>query len=66
MRNDMKTLECIPLSKILCYTEYLTIWGCTGFDRVIEGLGACQGWSAGLVKSRPNSFDSNVEYAMAA
>lgn len=30
-----------------------------------EGLSACQGWSAGLVKSRPNLVGNN-EFAMAA
>jgi len=41
-------------------------WGCTGFDRGADELSACLGWSAGLVKSRPNVFGNETEFAMAA
>jgi hypothetical protein len=59
-------VQIFPITDIYAMLGDYQSWGCTGFDRDFEGLSACLGWSAGPVKSRPNVFGNEAEFAMAA
>jgi len=50
--------------EVVSYTSF-NLGGALVSTGALERLSACQGWSAGLVKSRPNLVGNN-EFAMAA